>query len=163
LRAAALTLERSRRPWPAVRTGAAQVEVAVAQACLLADVHPLVDLERQRCRRAEDGDRVGDDLDLAGRQVGVDVVLPSGDEPYDLDAVLAAQVVGRAGEDMVAGDDLHDARRVPHVDEGHPAVIASPSHPAGEGDGLAGVGGTQPAGLVGAEHRGSFASVRERA
>ena len=51
--------------------GAAQVEVAVAQARLLADLDVLVDLERQGRRLAEHLEPGGDDLDVAGGQVGV--------------------------------------------------------------------------------------------
>ena len=99
-----------------------------------------------------------DDLDLAGRQVGVDVALgPRADLADDLDAVLVAQVVGAAlGEHLVAGHDLDDTAGVAQVEERHPAVIAPPGHPARERDGLAGVVGTQGAGLVGAEHGRSF-------
>ncbi len=76
----------------------------------------------------------------------------------DLDDVLVAQVVRGPVEHLVADDDLGDAGGVAQVDEGHAAVIAPPRHPPGEGDGLAGVVGTQGAGLVGAEHRWSFES-----
>ena len=94
-----------------------------------------------------------DDLDLAGGQVGVDVaLLARGDLADDLDDVLAAQLVGRPGQHLVARHDLHDTARVAQVDERHTAVVTPLRHPPGEGDGLAGVGGTQGAGLVGAEH-----------
>ena len=138
---------------------AAQVEVAVLEPGLLADGDPLVDLERQRRRGVEHLDQAGHDLDLAGGQVGVDVALvASGHLADDLDDVLAAQIVRGTGEHLVARDDLHDAAGVAQVDEGHTPVITPLRHPPGEGDGLAGVGGTQGAGLVGAEHRGSFGS-----
>jgi hypothetical protein len=71
----------------------------------------------------------------------------------DLHAVLVAQVVpASVVEDLVAGDHLDDAGRVPQVEERHAAVIAPLGHPAREGDGLAGVVGTQGAGLMGAKH-----------
>ena len=73
-----------------------------------------------------------------------------------LHAVLAAQVVGGPREHLVARDDLDDAAGVAQVDEGHAPVVTPLRHPPGEGDGLAGVGGTQGAGLVGAEHGWSF-------
>ena len=97
---------------------------------------------------------LGDDLDLAGGQVGVRVALgPPAHLAGHLDAVLVAQVVRLAlGEDLVAEHHLDDAGRVPQVDEGHAAVIAPAGHPPGQGDGLSGVLGTQGAGLVGAEH-----------
>ena len=75
----------------------------------------------------------------------------------DLHAVLVAHVVGAALlEHLVADDHLHDARRVAQVEERHSAVVAPTGDPSREGDGLAGVVGTQRAGLVGAEHGGSL-------
>ena len=101
----------------------------------------------------------GDDLDLAGGQVGVDVALGAGgDLADDPDAVLVAQVVGRTGEHLVARDDLDDAAGVAQVEERHSPVIAPTGNPARERDGLAGVVGTQGAGLMGAEHERSFDS-----
>ena len=55
--------------------GATQVEVAVLEARLLADLDVLVDRERQRGGGAEHLDLGGDDLDLAGGEVGVLVAL----------------------------------------------------------------------------------------
>ena len=141
--------------------GAAQVEVAVLEAGLLADRDPLVDLEGQRRALVEHLDALGDDLDVAGGQVGVGVAL--GAQPHladDLDDVLVAQVVGVAlGEHLVAHDHLRDAGAVPEIEEGHSAVIAPTGNPARERDGLAGVVGTQGAGLMGAEHeRGPIGS-----
>ena len=74
----------------------------------------------------------------------------------DLDAVLTAQVVSRTRQHLIAGDDLDDPAPVAQVDEGHAPVVTPLRHPPGEGDGLAGVGGTQGAGLVGAELGWSF-------
>ncbi len=146
-----------------VHARAAQVEVAVLEPGLLADGDPLVDLERQRGGGVEHLDEARDDLDLAGGQVGVDVApVTGGDLADDLDDVLAAQVVRRPGQHLVARDHLHDAAGVAQVDEGHAPVVTPLRHPPGEGDGLAGVGGTQGAGLVGAEHRWSFRSVAGR-
>ena len=44
---------------------------------------------------------------------------------------------------LVADHHLDDARGVAQVEEGHPAVVAAAGHPAGEGDGAAGVPGAQ--------------------
>src|SRR5690606_32172892 len=52
---------------------------------------------------------------------------------------------------------LHHAGGVTQVDEGHPAVVAPPGHPSGQGHGLAGVRLAQRAGLVGTDHGVSFA------
>ena len=67
----------------------------------------------------------------------------------DRDAVLAAQAVRDA---LVADHDLGDAAGLAQVEEGHAAVVAAAGDPAGEGDGLAGVGGREGAGVVGADH-----------
>ena len=56
----------------------------------------------------------------------------------DRDAVLAAQAVR---DRLVADDHLRDAAGLAQVEEGHAAVVAATRHPAGEGDGLSGVGG----------------------
>ena len=137
--------------------GAAQVEVAVLEARLLTDGDALVDLEGQGRTRCQHVDGRRDDLDLARGQLGVDVGLGAGDDlTGHLDAELGPQVVGRAREDLVARDDLDHAARVAQVDERHPTVIATLGHPTGERDGLGGVVGAQGAGLMGAEHGGSF-------
>lgn len=102
-----------------------------------------------------------DDLDLARGQVGVGVALGAlAHLPGDLDAELVAHVVGTAlGEHLVTRDDLGDTRGVAQVEEGDPAVVSTPRHPTGEGDGLACVVGAESAGLVSAEHGGSFRDV----
>ena len=131
------------------------------EAGLLADRDALVDLERQRGGRVEHLELADDDLDVAGRQVGVRVALGAlAHLAGDLDAELVAHVVGAAlGEHLVPGDDLGDAGGVAQVEEGDPAVVSTPRHPTGEGDGLSCVVGTQGAGLVSAEHGGSFRDV----
>ena len=80
------------------------------------------------------------------------LALPSGrscDRAGDRDAVLAAQAVRDA---LVADHDLGHAAGLPQVEEGDAAVVAAAGDPAGEGDGLAGVGGREGAGVVGADH-----------
>ena len=133
------------------------------EARLLADGHALVDLEGQGVGLAEHLDARGDDVHLARRQGRVDVLgVTRGDLADDLDDVLVAQVVRGAGEDLVAGDHLGDPGGIAQVEEGHATVITPPSHPSGEGDGLAGVLGTQGAGVVGAEHGVFFLLVGGR-
>lgn len=135
------------------RSAAAQVEVAVLQPGLLTDVDPVVDGERQH-RRLRQHRQVGDEhLDVTGRDVGVLVALrPSGHLADHPQAVLGPQVVRPLGHLTFAENHLCHTAGVPQVDEDHPAVVAPPSHPAGEGDGLANVLGTQGAGVVGAKH-----------
>ena len=140
-----------------VGAGAAQVEVAVLETRLLADGGALVDLERQRGARAEHLDLARHDVDLTGRDVVVDVLVgPSGDLTGHRDAVLIAQVMRGPGQHLVTGDNLDDAAGVAQVDEGDAPVIAPLGHPTGQSHGGAGVGGTQGAGLMGAEHGESF-------
>ena len=128
------------------------------EARLLADGDALVDLEGQRRRGVEHLELADDDLDVTRRQVGVGVALGAlAHLTGDLDAELVAHVVGAAPrQHLVAGDDLGHARGVAQVEEGDAAVVSTPRHPPGERDGLACVVGAQGAGLVSAEHGGSF-------
>ena len=65
---------------------------------------------------------------------------------------LWGDVVAQVVRLLLADDDLHVARRVAQVEEDHATVVAAAGHPAGEGDGGAGVGRAQRAGVVGAKH-----------
>jgi hypothetical protein len=120
---------------------------------LLADLGVLVQRERQRRGLGEHGQLGGRHLDLAGRQVRVLVARRApehlADDPH---AELGAQPVRPLGHLALAEHHLRRARRVPQVDEDHSAVITTPGHPPGEGDGLSGVLGSQRAGGVGAHH-----------
>ena len=144
------TVDLASQPDGGGRPAAAEVEVAVAQSCLLPHGHVLVDGERQRGSGAQHLEVGGHDLHLAGDEVGVDVVVVAA---HDLarhpDAVLAAQ---RVRGILVTHDHLHDAAGVTQIEEHHPAVVAPGGHPPGEGHGLADVVGTQGAGVVGADH-----------
>ena len=99
--------------------------------------------------------RVGFDLDLAGRQLRVDVVPPremtrAGDADAELRAQLAGERV-RLRVDVGLEDDLGDAAAIAQIDEDAAAVIAARGHPAEEDDvALADVGGAQRAAVVGA-------------
>ena len=87
------------------------------------------------------------DLDLAGRQLGVDVVAARDDAAGDGDAELGAQLAGervRLGVDVGTEDHLRDAGAIAKIDEDAAAVIAARGHPAHEDDVLvADVGGAQ--------------------
>src|SRR5690606_33872412 len=120
---------------------------------LLADVEALVDGERQRRGLGQHLELADVDLDVTRGDLRVLVTLGArGDLAGDLDAVLGAQLVGTLGHLALAEHDLGHAAGVAQVDEDHSAVIAPPRHPAGERDGLAGLLGTQRAGVVGAKH-----------
>src|SRR5690606_38378967 len=148
------------QPQGGPRARTPQVEVAVPQPGLLADVDVVADRERQRGGGAEHLEAVlrclrsGQlDLDRAGGDLGVDVVGRALDNGAgDLDAVLVAQVAHRLA---VADHDLDGAAGVAQVEEGDPAVIASAGDPAGERHGLADVLRAEAAGVMGADHESS--------
>ena len=116
---------------------AAQVEVAVAQAGVLADLAgEALDLEG---RRLGVGEQLGGgdlELELAGRQLGVDRLLGA---PHDraggAEHVLGAQLVGEL-EGLARGvrveDELDQAGAVAQVDEDQAAVVAAAVDPAGD-------------------------------
>ena len=80
---------------------AAQVQVAVLEACFLAHLDVLVDLEGQRIGGVEDGHLLGNDLDLAGGQCRVFIALGAlGNRTDDLEHVLVAEPV----EDLFFAD-----------------------------------------------------------
>ena len=156
-RAAADTFERSRMACPAEwGARAAQVEVAVLEPGLLAHGHPLVDLERQRRGGVEHLDRTRRPRPRRWAGRARVALVAGGDLADDLDDVVAAQVVGGTVTPRQARTTHVPWRR---AGRSRPRPRVTPlRHPPGEGDGLAGVGGTQGAGLVGAEHRWSFGS-----
>src|SRR5215471_18440020 len=69
------TVDRAAQPDCRRRPGTAQIEIAVLQPRLLADLDVLVDLERQRRRFTEHVQTRRGDLDLTARQARVDVAL----------------------------------------------------------------------------------------
>ena len=119
---------------------AAQVEVAVLEALLLARVDLVLDLERRRLGAVEDLELGRVDLDLAGLESRVHVGAARDDLPADADAVLepelASEVV-HVGPDVLLEHHLGDPRPVAHVDEHRPAVVAPVVHPPEEDDLLA--------------------------
>ena len=114
------------------------VDVAVAHPHQLIDIDRLlVDRERRRLRRVEHLNLLGQHLDLAGRQVGINRRLAArrhlARNPQN---VLVARLVGRGVGSVVLitgpHDDLDDAVAVPQVKEDQPPVIAAAMHPAGQ-------------------------------
>ena len=95
--------------------GAAQVEVAVAQPQLLVDVALVGDRERRGLQRVQHRQRVGEHLDLAGRQVrGSRCRAASADLALDFEDELGAALAGegvRLGRALRVEDDLHQTRR----------------------------------------------------
>src|SRR4051812_22456260 len=110
----------------------------------------LLDWKRRRRRLAENLDLRGDDLDVAGRKVGVGVALGA---PRDLpDHAKTELGTQRMSDGLIANDDLRDAARVAQVDEGDAAVVATPGDPAGKGDVFADGVDPEAAGVMGADH-----------
>ena len=114
---------------------AAQVEPAVLHAQRLVDV-VLVELERQRRRRGQDGELLDLDLDLARRHLWIDRLRRAPDDgAARLEDELVADTVrdfGRLRRVLGVQDELRDAGLVAKVDEDEPAVVAPPRRPTGE-------------------------------
>ena len=126
---------------------AADVERAVAQPQCLVDFHVLIDREGRRRRARQQLDLIGGELDLAGCELGVDVLARALDEPAGhADHILAAQLVGdlvrRAGA-LGVEHELQQPRAVAQVDEDQAAVVAAAVYPTGDADLAARVGGAQ--------------------
>ena len=130
LRSARVTACRSRKVLQ--HRLAAQVEIAIAQAQLLA--RGLVVMERRRLRLREHGELRREQLDLAAREVRVHRALgPLAHAALDGEHVLAAQPLG-LGEHLGLVRIEHDLQQpfaIAQVDEDHAAVIAAAVHPAG--------------------------------
>ncbi len=112
----------------------AEVEVAIAEAELLADRVVLVDLERRRLGVGELLELGGHELHLAGRKVGVHGGLVAAHQlARDRDHVLGAErsrAAMRLGRLLGAEHELEEPGPVAQVDEDQPAVVAAAVHPA---------------------------------
>ena len=125
-------------------SGAAQIEIAILEPQILVGQILAAGLQRRSQALVEHFEPIGPDLDLAGRQLGVDAFLPGrrATRPVDADHEFAAQ---RAGQSRLAGphsgpnDDLGLAVAVAQIDEQGAAMIAVAVDPAAEGDRLADV------------------------
>ncbi len=115
---------------------AAQVEEAVGEAQVLRVVGLAEHRDGQLLGLRQHLDLGGVDLDLAGRQLGVDGAGgPVADLAVDADHPLRADLLGRLeGGAVGVGDDLGQAVVVAQVDEQHAAVVAHAVHPAGQTD-----------------------------
>jgi hypothetical protein len=118
---------------------AAQVEVAILQADVLARV--LVRVEGQRLGLVEQLDLRGDHFDLAGLDLRVHA-RAAAHGAGDAQAILITDLRSGFDDRGVAlrvrwfGDDLHDAFVVAQVDEAQAAEVAGDVGPAAQGDGL---------------------------
>ena len=127
--------------------GAAQVEVAIFQAQLFVGGDVLRRKERRQLAVVEQPQFGGDDFDLAGRDVLVDVrAIAQLDRADDGDDELVAKLAGfvvHARACVRVEDDLRDAGAVAKIDEDEVAEIAAAVDPAHENDAAAGIGGAK--------------------
>ena len=117
---------------------AAQIEIPIAQAHLLA--HLLIVLERQRLGAVEEFELAREQLHASGSQMGIDRPFrPRTHAPRHTHHEFTAQPLGLAEHRLSRGIeyDLQQSFAIAQVDEDHPAMIAAPMHPAGNRDLLA--------------------------
>ena len=117
---------------------APQIDVAEPQAHFLA--HVLIELKRQRLRAIQDLERLAQELDFPGLQIGVHGAgRPQAHSARDFQHELVAHPLGLS-EDLRrirVENDLKKSLAVAQVDEDDTAVIAPAMRPAGHGDDLA--------------------------
>ena len=119
--------------------GTTKVQIAITQTGVLARLDAVLDLERRGDGRVEHLSMVGQDLNLAGRELGVGGLLATGTHnAMDLDGPLGTHGLGdlkgvAVGVLGVEGE-LRDALAVAKVAENKAAVVAATAHPTGEGD-----------------------------
>ena len=126
---------------------APEIEKAVLQAQIFRVVGLAEHRDRQLLCRGEHLDLGREQLDLAGRELGVDGALGAlAHAAVDAHHPLGAQGLGDLERGAVGiGHDLGDPVVVAQVDEQEPAVVAHAVHPAREARGLADVGSAQRA------------------
>ena len=135
---------------------AAQIEITVFEAQLLAD--GLVVMERRRLRFREHRELLREHLDLAAREVRVDCPLGARTHAsLDREDELGAQPLGLLEHLGAIGieDDLQQALAIAQVDEDDATVIAAPVYPPGNRDCPADLGTVDVAAVMTA-HRWSF-------
>src|SRR5690606_19746446 len=154
----------AQQEWPQ-RLGPADVEVAVAQPQLLADlrgVDAAVDEEGRGLGGREDLDLLGHDLDQAGGSGALLARRALAHGALDRHDVLAAQ--GLRDVERLRGlrlaDDLHEAGAVAEFDEHQAAEVAAAVDPALEHDRLPGVLGAELAAHVTAGHAENSSRAR---
>ena len=121
---------------------AAQVEVAIAQPRFLGVFLIAKHHQRQLAGRAQHFDVADEDLDLAGRDLGVHQLgVARLHVAVDADAPFRAHLF-HVGEHRAVGiaEHLRHAVVIAQVDEQNAAVVADAVDPAGQADGFADVG-----------------------
>ncbi len=124
-----------------VQRVAAQVEEAVLEPDVLGIVRLAEHRQRQFLGRRQHFDLAGENLDLAGRQIGVGGLGHARlDLAVDADHPFAAHGLGDLeGRRIRIGDDLGQAVVVAQVDEQQAAMVAHAMHPARQANGGADV------------------------
>ena len=133
-----------------------QVEIAIAQAHVLADVRVVGNRERRRLGLVQQADFVSDDLDFPGVELRVyGVRVAPTHRSQDGDDEFRPQLLGIGHQRAVVGDHhLRHAMAVAHVEEQQAAKVAHAMDPAKQHDvgadireaqGAAGVGAGQGA------------------
>ena len=118
--------------------GTADVQIAVLEPKLLADVRVLVQREGQRLGLGQHGELFGLQLYLAGSQTGViGFLIPVADGAADLNHGLHMHRLGLVkvlrGQVLAVADHLQHALPILQVEEDHAAHVAPGLHPAAAG------------------------------
>ncbi len=126
---------------------AAQIEEAVFEPDLLRIVLLVGDRHRQRRRRPQHFDLVDIDLDLAGRQIGIDRAFgPVAHLAVDAHHPFRAQLLCQLERLAIGiGHHLRDAVVVAQIDEQHATVVADAVAPARQPHGLADIAAAERA------------------
>src|SRR5699024_3624724 len=128
----------------------AQVQVAMLETDFFADFNVLINLEWQCCCGVQHGDFRSVELDVA--RGNIRILRPFGtrfDLSGNLQDVLVAQVIELG---FIVHYDLCNTGGITQVDESYTTMVATASHPACHGHGLANVFGVEFAELMGAKH-----------
>jgi hypothetical protein len=115
-----------------MRLGAAEIEIAVAQARFFGGVDFVFDREWRSFCVVQNVQLRGDNLDFAGGQVGIRL-LALNYLAFDRDYVFAANVFGFGvgfGLGFFVEDDLNDAGAVADIQEEEIAQVAALGYPA---------------------------------
>ena len=119
--------------------GTTEVQIAIAQTGVLAGLDAILDLERRGDGRIEHLGMVGQDLDLAGGELGVGGLVATGaHDAVNLDGPLGTHGLGDlkgiAVRMLGVEGELRNALTVAKVAENKTTVVAATAHPTGEGD-----------------------------
>ena len=142
---------------------APQIEEAVAQAGFLAGILVARHLQRQHVGGRFHLETIDTDLDIAGRQLGVDRLgIALHDAAGDDHHAFRTHRLDRLEHRRIGVDDaLGDTVMVAQIDEDELPVIALSVHPAGQADGVADILGTKlGAGMGTIAMHGVFRGVR---